>query len=133
MIEFSNVWSSVTVSPVSANSEPQKLQTSHEQKSRQNFFKYALKWKCLKILISGWIYPYCTFKFMETVQKTYYCNICTIQTVSTNVLPNYSSNAHVVTQNKSNKSCITFQPIYQASRTHTNFDLKVLILLPIFV
>jgi len=58
--EFRNVWSSVGVSPVSANSEPQKLQTSHEhsqQKSRQNFFKYSLKWNCLKILLSGQIYP----------------------------------------------------------------------------
>jgi len=52
MIEFSNVWSSVTVSPVSGNSEPQKFQTSHkhsQQKCRQNFFKHALKWNCLTL------------------------------------------------------------------------------------
>ena len=137
MNEFCNVWSSVTASPVPANSKPQKFQTSQEhsqQKCKQNFFKHALKWNCLKILLSGWIYPECTFKLMETVQKTYYYNICTIQNkVSTTVLFNYSSNTHVVTHSKSIKSCITFQPIHQASSTHTHFDLRVLILLPIFV
>ena len=74
-----------------------------------------------------WFHGYCP----ETILLQYMYN--TKQTVSTNVLLNYSSNAHAVTYSKSNKSCITFQPIHHALSALTNFDFRVLIILPISV
>lgn len=116
MAELNNVRSSVKVSPVSANSEPQNYQTSQEysqQKCRHNFCRYTLRWNPLMILLSGWIYPYCTVHFVETMPRKHTVPYVhnTKQTVSTNALLSYSSNAHVVTHSKSNKSCITFQSI----------------------